>query len=122
MPSKQIRKIEEELSKPRDWKYTGEARACHRPHNSLLSSNLEFDSALFNIPISATENASITKYIAQRFREKTFDNYEFKERKLEIKEEEYDTTLLESSKEIIKLYETIENEINRMTDYRNDQF
>lgn len=122
MDGKRAEEMERILAGPKSWKYSGEVRACGRKHDSLLNEEIEFDAAMFNIPVSKEENNELTKYIIQRFREKTFDNFDFKEDKPAIQEEVYDTSALESSKEIIKLYEGIEQALKSITDYGNSGF
>lgn len=110
-------KIERELVLEKDWKLRGEAKASNRPVNSLVNADLEFETRIINVPISKEENAHIFKYVAQRFREKTFDNYEFKEIKPKVQEETYDLSLVETNTEIFDLYNKIEQEIKKMMDH-----
>ncbi|KAM0681249.1 U3 snoRNP protein [Glugoides intestinalis] len=110
-------KLERELILEKDWKLRGEAKASGRPVNSLVDADLDFETRLINIPVSKEENADIFKYITQRFREKTFDNYEFKEIKPKVQEETYDLTLVETNSEILDLYNKIEKEIRKMLDH-----
>ncbi len=109
--------IEQQIISEKNWKFKGEAKASSRPINSLLNADVEFETRLINIPITKEENSEIFKFITQRYREKTFDNYEFKEEKPEIDEEVYDTELIETNKEIFELYEKIESSIRKLTDY-----
>lgn len=109
--------VEEKLTSEKNWNLKGEIKASNRPANSLVNAELDFETRLINVPISKDENAQIFKYITQRFKEKTFDNYEFKEIKPKIEEEKYDLELIESNKEIIELYDKIESEIRKMMDY-----
>ncbi|ELA42394.1 uncharacterized protein VICG_00493 [Vittaforma corneae ATCC 50505] len=106
--------IERHLISEKDWSLKGEIRASGRPVNSLLKADVDFETRLINIPITKDENSLIFKYITQRYREKTFDNYEFKELKPKIEEEAYDLELIETNKEIFELYEKIETSIKKM--------
>lgn len=111
------REIEEKLVSEKNWSYKGEIKASKRPVNSLLDADVEFETNIINVPITKDENTAIFKYIVQRFREKTFDNYEFVDAKPKIEEEIYDVELIESNKEIFELYEKIEASIKKMMDY-----
>lgn len=117
-----IHKIEKSLVEKKNWMHSGEVKASARPQNSLLNADVEFDTAIFNVPISAEQSSEIQRYINQRFKEKTFDNYEFQEAKEKIVEEVYDVEMVETNKEIIELYDELERELLRMTDYGNDGF
>lgn len=109
--------IEQNLVAEKDWNMRGEIKASGRPVDSLIDAEIDFDTRVMNVPINKEENAQILKYVSQRFREKTFDNYEFKEIKPKIKEEQYDLALIETNKEIFELYDKIEAEIKKMIDY-----
>jgi U3 small nucleolar ribonucleoprotein component len=109
--------VEKLLASEKDWKQKGEVKASNRPVDSLLMADVYFEIRLINVPVTKDENVEIYKYITQRYREKTFDNYEFKEIKIKVKEEVYDTELLETNKQIFELYEKIEQSIRAMTDY-----
>lgn len=113
----EIENIERDLIKDKNWKYTGESESKKRPVNSLLSADLDFDTNHTNIAITKEESNNIYKYICLRFKEKTFDNYEFKEIEPEVIEENYDLKLIETNKEIFEMYDKIEREIKKMVDY-----
>lgn len=122
MRDSKIEKIEAALVGKKDWKYRGEIKASLRPQNSLVGENVEFETAIFNVPISSAQNNDIFKYVQQRFKEKTFDNYEFKEIHAKAEVETYDITLCETNKEILALYDDIESILRKHTDYGNDGF
>lgn len=111
------REIEEKLVSEKNWNHKGEIKASKRPVNSLLNTDVDFETHIINVPITKDENSEIFKYIVQRFREKTFDNYEFVDVKPKIEEEIYDVELIESNKEIFELYDKIESSIKKMMDY-----
>lgn len=117
-----IAEAEAALLKPKDWRLSGEVRASMRASNTLLDQPVEFDTALVNVPISSDQNTAIARLIAQRFKEKTFDNFEFKDPRPQITEERYDTTALETSKEITALFEELERTLKGMTDGGIDTF
>lgn len=119
---KSVAEIEKSLMAKKDWKLSGEVRASARPKDSLLSMDMEFDTTIFNLPISADQNNEITRYVTQRFRERTFDNHEFKETEARAVEEFCPVELCETNREIIALYEKIENALKRLTDYGSDGF
>ncbi len=120
MKQRKIEEIEDILVSKKDWKYGGESRASGRKKNSLMDLDVDFETAIFNVPFSPEENTAIQRYINQRYREKTFDNYEFVEKKEKIVEEIYDVEVCETNKEIIALYEEIEKELKKLVDYGND--
>lgn len=122
MDEESIQGIEKSLISKKAWKYSGEIKASARPKDSLLDTEIDFETAVFNVPVSAEQNNEITRYITQRFREKTFDNYEFKEVKEKIEVEVYDVEICETNKEILALYDSIEVALKRMTDFGNDGF
>lgn len=109
--------IEKRLVAEKKWDLKGEVKSSNRPVNSLLETDVEFDTRLINVPITKEENATLFKYIAQRYRERTFDNYDFKKIKPEIKEETYDLEPIETNKEIFELYDKIESAVRAMLDY-----
>lgn len=117
MPQPDIESLERKLVSEKEWKYRGEVKASCRPINSLIGVDVDFETNLINVPISKDENSGIFKYICQRFREKTFDNYEFKVPESVVKEEAYNMEPVEGSKEIFQLYEKIEKDIRGMLDY-----
>lgn len=108
------KEIENEILERNEWINNNELKASNRGINSLIQTDCDFQTNIINVPISKDENALIAKYITQRFREKTFDNYEFKEKPIAIQEEVYDENLIESSKEIFEVYNRIEVEITKM--------
>lgn len=118
----EIERLEKSLVARKDWRYSGEARASTRPKGSLADEQVDFETAVFNVPISPDQNSEIARYIHQRFKEKTFDNYHFKEAREKVVEEVYDTEAIETNKEIIALYDRIEDELKKITDYGNDGF
>lgn len=109
--------VEQKLMSEKDWSLKDEAKANHRPVNSLLHADVNFETRPINIPITKDENSLVFKYIAQRYREKTFDNYEFCEPKPKIEEEFYDLELVETNREVFELYEKVETSIKKMMDY-----
>ncbi|KAI5147986.1 hypothetical protein ENBRE01_0046 [Enteropsectra breve] len=122
MTSDNVNDIEKQLISNIKQGRCDETRASSRKINSLSHENADFDSVIFNIPISAAENAKLLKYIQLRYKEKTFDNYEFKEKKSKIEEEKYDISDIQDNKELYDLYSAIESEIKKITDYGNDGF
>lgn len=115
----EIDKIEQELIKDKSWKYMGEARTGTRPINSLIQEDVDFATNANNLALSKDESNSIFKYMCLRYKEKTFNNYEFKIKEPEVVEEEYNLELIESNKEIFELYDKIEFEIKKNLDYGN---
>lgn len=109
--------IEEQMRIGENWENSKDLKASNRPVNSLVDADLDFQTNIVNIPITKEENSSILKYITQRYREKTFDNYEFKQEVEKIEEEVYDETPIESSKEIFEIYDKIEAAIKKMTQF-----
>ena len=106
--------VEKQMLERNNWINESELKASNRPLNSLLKADCDFQTNIINVPISKEENASIIKYVTQRFREKTFDNYEFKEKPIVVQEEVYDERLIETSNEIFEIYNKIEAEITKM--------
>jgi U3 small nucleolar RNA-associated protein MPP10 len=111
------KEIERQMMEGNSWTGKGEVKASNRPINSLVNVEADFPTNVINIPITKDENSTIIKYITQRFREKTFDNYEFKEKPVIVEEEIYDEKLIESSKEIFEIYNKIESEIKKMMEF-----
>lgn len=109
--------IEKQMLAGNSWTTKDEVKASGRPVNSLLDIEMDFQTNIINIPITKDENSSILKYITQRFREKTFDNYEFKEKPVVVQEEIYDEKLIETSNEIFEIYNKIETAINKMMEF-----
>jgi len=109
--------IEEQLVAEKKWTLKGEVKASGRPVNSLLTADVDFETRLINVPVTKEENTVLFKYIAQRYREGTFDNYEFKEAKPKVTEEVYDLELIETNREVFELYDKIESSIRGMLDY-----
>ena len=109
-----LNEVEKEIIERSDWINKNDLKASNRPVNSMVHTECDFQTNIINVPISKEEKSSIIKYITQRFREKTFDNYEFKEKPILVQEEVYDQTLIETSKEIFEIYNKIESEITKM--------
>ncbi len=84
-----------------------------RNKDSLLNKDLDFDVATYNVPVE--DETEIFKLIQTRFRGKSFDNYQFEEVKEKIEEEIYDVKLCDGNNEILKLWEDIETEINKIS-------
>lgn len=122
MAGESIREIERSLVEEKNWKYAGEVKASARPVNSLVDEEVDFETTMFNVPISNAQNTEVARYISQRFKEKTFDNYEFKEAKEKVIEEVYDAEALETDREVLELYDRIEEALRKLTDYGNDGF
>lgn len=114
-----VEEIEEKLTEKKTWEFKGEIKASSRPVNSLIDAEVEFEKNEIIVPITKEENQNIFKYVCQRFKEKTFDNFEFKTPKEEVVEEVYDIKPIESNKEIFELFDKIETEIKKMVDYGN---
>lgn len=111
------KEIEQQMLTGNNWVNKGEVKASGRPVNSLIDVDMDFQTNIINIPITKDENSAIIKYITQRFREKTFDNYEFKEKPIVVDEEVYDEKLIENSNEIFEIYNKIEAAINKMMEF-----
>lgn len=114
--------IEESLVAKKDWKYAGEVRASARPKNSMLGTDVDFDTTISNIALTPEQNSEVARYIAQRFREKTFDNYEFSSVEKSTNAETHEGGSCATDKEILELYESIERELRKITDMGNDGF
>ena len=110
------------FTKEESWKRSECLKKGERPKNCLLEGDIEFETSVFTVPISKDTNRDIFKYINMRFKEKTFDNFEFKEKKPVIVEEVYDTEALETEKEVKLLYEQLESELKKLTDGGIDGF
>lgn len=121
MPQTDIKTLEKKLVSEKEWRHKGEIKASARPINSLIGLDIDFDTNLINVPITKDENSDIFRYVCQRFKERTFDNYEFKVPE-DVVEEVYDVELIESNKEIFELYEKIEKNIRSMLDYGSGDF
>lgn len=108
-----LRKIEEELVREKDWQLMGEIDEFKRPTNSLLSKKeIDFDVADQFEPISSKQNVDIQRMTLQRLREGTFDNYSyaFKEEVI-VDEEGVDDG------DILELYNEIESELMKISDF-----
>jgi U3 small nucleolar RNA-associated protein MPP10 len=118
-----LKKIERLLVKPKEWKHMGEVDRMKRPKNSLLSQkDIDFKQGIPLAPLSSKQNDEIERVTIQRIREGTFDNHEFKAAKeVEVVEEVYETTNLELN-DIIMLYNEIEGDLMKITDFGNGGF
>lgn len=117
-----IAELEKRLVSKKSWAYGGETHASARPEGSLMEADIEFDTSVFNVPFSKDQNEELLRYVARRYKEKTFDNHEFKEVKEPVIEDLFKVEACETNKEILSMYEKIEKELLRLTDYGNDGF
>lgn len=85
-----------------------------RAKNSLLNKNIQFETTLTTPALSQKNENEIMDYITMRFRERTFDNYEFKEIKEKVEEEIYNYELCTENKELIELWDDIEISIDKL--------
>lgn len=118
-----IEEIEKLLVRPREWQYQGEVDIKKRPKNSLLTNgDIEFEQGVPLAPFSSKQNDEIERITLQRIREGTFDNHTYNTmQKVEVVEETYETADLEIN-EILSLYNEIEGDLMRMTDFGNNGF
>lgn len=120
---KDIEEIEKLLVKPKEWKYMGEVDVNKRPKDSLLTQNeIDFEQGPPLVPFSSKQNDEIERITLQRIRERTFDNHMYSTaQKVEVVEEVYATEDLEI-KDIIALYNEIEGDLMKITDFGNNGF
>ncbi|EEQ82970.1 hypothetical protein NCER_100234 [Vairimorpha ceranae BRL01] len=112
---KNLSDIEKELIKTKDWRYKGEVDKFKRPVNSLLTEkDINYDVAEKLEPISNKQNIEIMKMTLQRLREGTFDNYDFTVTQIEEEELEYNE---EENKDVVELYNEIESELLKISDF-----
>jgi U3 small nucleolar RNA-associated protein MPP10 len=123
MEREEIKKVEKELVKSKEWKYLGEIDSKSRPINSLLDQEgIQFEQNNPILQLSRAEDNEIEKMVIRRVREKKFDNFVFKgedERVFETEcseDNEYSKNDL-SKTEIYELYSLIDNELNRISDF-----
>lgn len=121
--SKNIEEIERSLVGPKEWKYLGEVDVKKRPKNSLLTQReIEFEQGVPFVPFSSKQNDEIERMTLQRIRERTFDNHVYRGvQKVEVVEEMYETEDLEI-KDIVALYNEIEGDLMRITDFGSNGF
>ncbi|KAL6122565.1 hypothetical protein NUSPORA_00331 [Nucleospora cyclopteri] len=89
--------------------------AKSRTKNSLSKDKIDFDTVLFNPALNTDDADSIMKCITMRYKERTFDNYEYEEI-VNNSKEIYDYQLCEDNKELIELWNDIENLMRQLTD------
>lgn len=118
MTKKDLKKIEQDLIKPKSWEHFGEVDKTKRPVNSLLSKqDLSYAVTDKIEPISVKQNNEILKLTLQRLREGTFDNYnfefitEFDQEEEKVEEEE------ENVEDIELLYNEIEGLLLGISDF-----
>lgn len=121
--SRSIEEVERMLVEAKEWKYMGEVDTRKRPKNSLLKQEeIDFEQGPPLIPFSCKQNDEIERITLQRIREGTFDNHTYNTKeKVEVMEEVYDTEDLEI-KDIICLYNEIEGDLMKITDFGNNGF
>ena len=85
-----------------------------RAKNSLLNKKIQFETTLTTPTLAQKSENEIMDYIAMRFRERTFDNYEFKEIKEKVEDEIYNYELCTENKELIELWDDIEISIDKL--------
>ncbi|WUR03911.1 U3 small nucleolar RNA-associated protein (MPP10) [Vairimorpha necatrix] len=113
--TKSLLEIEKELIKKKDWKYLGEVDKKKRPLNSLLTKNdFSYDVTEQIESISQKQNVEIMKMALLRVREGTFDNYDFTVVEKQEEEIEYNE---EENKDVVELYNEIESELLKISDF-----
>lgn len=119
MNKKDLKKIEQELIKEKNWEYFGEVDKTKRPLNSLLNKkDLSYTVNDKPEPISAKQNNEIYKMTIQRLREGTFDNYNFEFTEEENQEiEKNDDEKFEDIEDIELLYNDIEGLLLSISDF-----
>lgn len=85
-----------------------------RGKDSLLDKEIVFDTTVLAPKTTKEEQVGVDEYVKMRFKEKTFDNYEYKEVKEKVEEEVYNYELCEETKDILELWEDIEHSINKL--------
>ncbi|KAL3865416.1 hypothetical protein ACJMK2_042807 [Sinanodonta woodiana] len=109
--TKRISKMEEDLLSEKPWQMAGEVGASHRPENSLLEENLQFEHNT-RLPPEITEETTLKleDIIKQRIKDKVWDDVE---RKVKHKEDvfEYKKRItLDQEKSKLSLGEIYEQE------------
>ena len=89
-----------------------------RTKNSLFKKELDFETTVLAPSTTKKEQNEIDEYVKMRFKERTFDNYEYKVIKEEIPEEVYNYELCTKNQEIMSLWEDIEECIDRLTYFK----
>ncbi|KAF9764053.1 U3 small nucleolar ribonucleoprotein MPP10 [Nosema granulosis] len=108
-----LKEIEQELVKKKDWQLMGEVDEFKRPANSLLSKkDIDFDVSEQFEPISSKQNLDIQRLTLQRLREGTFDNYSYSFKEEVVVEEEGC-----EDGDILELYNEIESELLKISDF-----
>lgn len=108
-----LRKIEEELVKEKDWQLMGEIDEFKRPTNSLLTKKeIDFDVEDHFEPISTKQNVDIQRMTLQRLREGTFDNYSYSFKEEVVVEEDG-----QEDGDILELYNEIESELMKISEF-----
>lgn len=111
-----IKEIEKNLIKKKDWQFLGEVDSKKRPVNSLLNKKeIHYDVTEQIEPISTKQNLEIQKMTLQRLREGTFDNFDFS-KEYTVEEEEIEKNE-EDNKDIVDLYNEIESELLKISDF-----
>lgn len=111
-----ITEIEKNLIKKKDWQYLGEVDNKKRPVNSLLKKKeIQYDVTELIEPISTKQSIEIQKMTLQRIREGTFDNYDFTVENIETEEELVNNE--EENEDILQLYNEIESELLKISDF-----
>lgn len=77
--------------------------AQSRKTDSLLDKDLKFDTAVINIPVSKDEDEEVMKYLIQRFKEKTFDNFKMEQINEISEEKEVKIELCKDNEQILEL-------------------
>lgn len=86
-----------------------------RKHNSLLNKEVKFDTTVLNPTLSNNEHNQIDEYVKNCFYNKTFDNYEYNEITPKNEKNIYEFDLCETNKEILDLWEEIDQTLNKMS-------
>ncbi|ORE00033.1 hypothetical protein A0H76_2469 [Hepatospora eriocheir] len=86
-----------------------------RKTDSLLDKDLKFDTAVINIPVSKDEDEEIMKYLIQRFKEKTFDNFKMEQINEISEEKEVKIELCKDNEQILELWDDLETTLDNLT-------
>ncbi|ORD93293.1 hypothetical protein ECANGB1_325 [Enterospora canceri] len=81
-------------------------------HGNLVKKEVLFETALTAPKMTEDESKDVMSYINMRFRERTFDNYEYKEVRDALEEEAYTYELCTENKELLELWDDIEGAID----------
>lgn len=109
---KRIQELEDENLADKPWMLKGEVSAKHRPMNSLLEHDLDFEHATRPVPVTTEEQVDeIETLIRQRIRDQAWDDVERKNLK-ELQVQQKKPIALDSEKSKVSLAQIYENEAN----------